>query len=95
MNCREWFENDSVSSKEAEFEKILSFKVNILEILVGKRRGNKKFELRVSIKLFIEPEISYSNKSILKSPRRKILLDDSFCKLSDKEEIKYFLKILF
>ena len=53
-----WFKNNSISSKEVEFEKILSSKVNVLEIFVGKRRGEKMFELRVSIKLFIESEIS-------------------------------------
>ena len=53
-----WFENNSISSKEVEFEKILSSKVNVLEMFVGKRRGEKTFKLRVSIKLFIESEIS-------------------------------------
>ena len=62
----------AVSSKEVRFEKILSINVDVLEILVGKNiRGNKKLELRVSIKLFIESEISYFNKSTLKSPRIK------------------------
>ena len=54
-------------------------------------RGNKNLELRLSIKLFVESEISYCNKSILKSPRRKILLDDSFCNCSDKGEINHLL----
>ena len=79
INCGRWSENvdvtlpDSISSKEVEFEKILSIKVDVLEILVGKNiRGNKKLELRVSIKLFTESEISYFNKSMLKSSRRKI-----------------------
>ena len=41
---------DSISSKEVEFEKILSIKVDILEILVGKNiRDNKKLELGVYI----------------------------------------------
>ena len=41
--------------------------VDVLEILVGKNiRRNKTLELRVSIKLFIESEISYFSKSILK-----------------------------
>ena len=45
---------DSVSSEEVGFEKI-TIKVDVLEILVGKNiRGNKKLELRVSIKLFTE-----------------------------------------
>ena len=79
---------DSISSKEVEPEKI-SIKVDVLEILVGKNiRGNKKLELRVSIKLFTESEISCFNKSMLKSPRRKTLLDDSFCNFSSKVEIK-------
>ena len=49
MGIGRWFENvdvalpDSISSKEVEFEKILSIKVDVLEILVGKNiRGNKK-----------------------------------------------------
>ena len=78
INCGRWSENvdvtlpDSISSKEVEFEKILSIKVDVLETLVGKNmRGNKKLELTVSIKLFTESEISYFNKSMLKSPRRK------------------------
>ena len=51
---------DSISSKEVEFEKILSIKVDVLEIPAGKNiRGNKKLEIRVSIKLFSESEISY------------------------------------
>ena len=42
INCGRWFENvdvtlpDSISSKEVEFEKILSIKVDVLEIFVGK-----------------------------------------------------------
>ena len=53
---------DSVSSKEVGFEKILSIKEDVVEILVGKnKRGNKKLELRVSIKLFTESEISCFN----------------------------------
>ena len=51
---------DSISSKEDQFEKILSIKVDVLEILVGKTiRVNKKLEL--TIKLFTESEISYFN----------------------------------
>ena len=79
INCGRWSENvdvalpDSISSKEVEPEKI-SIKVDVLEILIGKNiKGNKKLELRVSIKLFTESEISYFNKSMLKSPRRKTL----------------------
>ena len=72
-------------------KKIWWINVNVLEIFVGK---NKKLELRVSIKLFIESEISYFNKSILKLPKRKIILDDSFCKLSSKGEINSFVKSL-
>ena len=60
----------------------------VLIVLVGENiRGYKKLELRVSIKLFIESEISYFNKSILMWPRRKILLDDSFYNFSNKGEI--------
>ena len=81
--------SDSIFSKENEFEKILSIKVDVLEILVGKNiRGNKKLELRVSIKLFTESEISCFNKSMLKPPRRKTLLDDSFSNFSSYAEIK-------
>ena len=68
MNCGRWSKNvdvtlpDSISSKEVEFEKILSIKVDVLEIFVGKNiRRNKKLELRVSIKLFTESEISCFN----------------------------------
>ena len=100
INCGRWSENidvtlrDSVSSKEIRFEKI-SINIDVLEILVGKNiRGNKKLELRVSKKLFIESEISYFNNSILKSPRRKILLDDSFCNFRDKGETNSFVKSL-
>ena len=78
INCGRWSENvhvtlpDSISSKKVKFEKILSIKVGVLEILVGKNvRGNKKLEQRVSIKLFTESEFLYFNKSMLKSPRRK------------------------
>ena len=99
INCGGWPENvdvtlpESVSSKEVWFEKILSINVDVLEVLVGKNmRSTKKLELRVSIKLFIESEISYFNKSILKSPKRKILLDDSFCNFSNKKEINSFVK---
>ena len=74
---------------------MLSINVDVLEILVGKNiRGNKKLELRVSIKLFIESEISYFNNSILKSLKRKIILDDSFCNFSNKGEINSFVKSL-
>ena len=49
--------------------------MDILEIFVGKNiRGNKKIELRVSLSIsviIIESEISYFNKSVLKSLRRK------------------------
>ena len=98
MDIGRWSENvhvelpDSISSKEVEFEKI-SIKVDVLEILVGKNiRGNKKLELRVSIKLFTESGISYFNKSMLKSPTRKIILDNSFCNFGSKGEIKSFVK---
>ena len=49
INCGRRYENvdvtlpDSVSSKEVEFEKILSINVDVFETFVGKnRRGNKK-----------------------------------------------------
>ena len=73
INCGRWFENvdvilpDSVSSSRLNVKKILSIKIDALEILVGKnKRGNKKLKLRVSIKLFIESDI---DKPKLKSPR--------------------------
>ena len=57
---------DSITSKEAEFEKIVSIKVDVLQIVLGNNiRGNKKLELRVPMKLFTESEISYFNKSML------------------------------
>ena len=99
MGIGRWSENvhvelpDSISSKEVEFEKILSIKVDVLEILVGKNiRGNKKLELRVSIKLFTESDILYFNKSMLKSPRTKTLLDNFSCNFSGKGEVKSFVK---
>ena len=63
---------DSISSKEVEFEKMLSINVEVLEILVGRSIwGNKKLELiNVSIKLLLESESWYFNKSILKSPNK-------------------------
>ena len=99
INCVRWSNNadvrpDSVSSKKVRFEKI-SINVDVLEILVGKNiRGNKKLELRVSLKLFIESVISYFNKSILKPLRRKIPADDSFCNFSNKGEINSLVKSL-
>ena len=84
---------DSVSSKEVEFEKMLSIYGEVLEILVGRNKlGNKKLELSVSMKLLIESESSYFNKSILKSPKKKILLDDSFCCFNNNGETKSLLK---
>ena len=69
--------------------KKISINVDVLEILAGKNiTGNKKLELRISIKLFIESDISYFNENIL----IKILLDDSFCNFSNKGEIKSFVK---
>ena len=84
---------DLISCRKVEFKKILTINVDVLEILVGKNiRGNKKLELRVSIKLFTESGISYFNKSMLKSPTRKIILDNSFCNFGSKGEIKSFVK---
>ena len=84
---------DSVSSKEVEFEKMLSIYEEVLEILVGRSKlGNKKLELSVSMELLIESESSYFNKSILKSPNKKILLDDSFCSFNNNGETKSLLK---
>ena len=99
MNCGRWSENvdltlpDSISSTEVEFEKMLSINVEVLEILVGRSIwGNKKLELSVSIKLLIESESSYFNKSILKSPNKKILLGDYFGSFISNGEIKSLLK---
>ena len=84
---------DYISSKEVEFEKMLSINVEVLEILVGRTMwGNKKLELCVSIKLLIGSESSYFNKSILKSPNKKILLEDSFCSFNSNGERKWLLK---
>ena len=67
--------------------------MEVLEILVGKNiRGNKKLQPRVSIKLFTKSEISCFNKSMLKSPRRKTLLDGCFYNFISKGEIKLFVK---
>ena len=72
---------------------MFSINMDVLEIFVGKNiRGNKKNRTKSINKIIIESEISYFNKSILKSLRRKILLDDSFCNFSNKGEIKSFVK---
>ena len=99
INCGRWSENvyvtlpDSIFSKEVEFEKMLSINLEVLENLVGGSIwGKKKLELSVSIKLLIESESSYFNKSILKSPNKKILLEDSFCSFNSNGEIKSLLK---
>ena len=85
LDCGKWSENvdviltDSISSKEVNFEKLLPIDVEVLEILVGKSIwGNKKLEVSVSIKLLIESESSYFSikVSILKSPNKKIILED-------------------
>ena len=85
LNCGRCSENvdvtltDSISSKEVNFENMLPIDVEVLEILVGKSIwGNKKLEVSVSIKLLIESESSYFSikVSMLKSPNKKILLED-------------------
>ena len=51
--------------KKLSLKKILPINVDVLKILVGKIiRDNEKSELRVLMKLFIESEISYLNKSL-------------------------------
>ena len=71
---------------------MLSINVKVLEIIAGRRIwGNKKLELSVSIKLLIEPERSYFSKSILKSPNKKILLEDPFCSFNSSGEVKSLL----
>ena len=83
---------DSISSKEVEFENMLWISVEVLEILAGRGVwGNKKLELSLSIKLLIECESSYFNKSILKLPNKKIL-SHSFRGFNSNEEIKSLLK---
>ena len=68
---------------------MLSIIVEVLEILVGRSIwGNKKLELSVSIKLLIESENSYFNKSIVKSPNKKIILEDPFYSFNTNGEIK-------
>ena len=72
---------------------MLSINVEVLEILVGGSIwGNKKLELSVSIKLLIESESSYFSKSILKSPNKKIFMEDSFCSFNKNGEINSLLK---
>ena len=45
---------DSISSKEVEFEKMLSVNVEVLEILVGNSTwGKRKLQLSVSIKILV------------------------------------------
>ena len=57
---------------------MLSINVVVLEILLGKSIWvNIKLELSVSMKLLIESKSSYFNNSVLKSPKKKILLEDS------------------
>ena len=60
INCGRLSENvdvtvtDSISSKEVEFEKMLSVNVEVLEILVGNSTwGKRKLQLSVSIKLLV------------------------------------------
>ena len=84
---------DSVSFGKSSVWKNIINKHRCLRNPVDKSiRGNKKLELRVSIKLFIESEISYFYKSTLKSPRRKSLLNHLFCNFLNKEEIESFVK---
>ena len=83
---------DSISSKEAEFEKMLSINEDVLELFVGRSvSGNKKLELSVSIKPLIESESSYFEKLILKSPNKKNFLEDFFCSFNSNGEIKCLL----
>ena len=84
---------DYISSKEVEFEKMLSINVEVLEILVGRCIwDNKKLELSVSIKLLNLKVHTLIYKSILKPPNKKILLEDSFCSFNSNGEIKWLLK---
>ena len=49
---RKWHYLIQFPLKKLSLKKLLSIKVDVLEILVGKNiRGNKKLELRVSIKI--------------------------------------------
>ena len=54
--------------------------------------GNIKLEPSVSIKLLIKSESPYFNKSILRSPSRKILLEGSFRSFNSNGEIQSFVK---
>ena len=52
---------------------MLSINVEVLDILVGRGIwGNKKLKLSVSVKLLIESENSYFNKSTLKFLRKTL-----------------------
>ena len=51
-----------------------------------------KLGLSVWIKLLIESESSFFNKSILKSSNKKILLEESFDSFYSSGETKLFLK---
>ena len=63
---------DSISSKEVEFEKMLLINVDVLDILVGKSMcGSWELELRVLIKLLLESESLYFDKTIFKSPKKE------------------------
>ena len=54
-----------------------------------------KLGLNVSIKFLIESRSSYCNKSTLKSPNKKISLEDSLCSFNSNGEIKSFVKSFF
>ena len=89
INCGRWSESvdvtlpDSISSKEVEFEKMLSINVEVLEDLLGKSIGGKKnLELSISIKFLIESESSFFNKSMLKSPSKKFFWKTLFVVLT-------------
>lgn len=61
--------------EEITLHDILSINIHAAEILAGSSLcGSKKFDESVSITSFTGSQFSYCHKSILKSPRRKVIL---------------------
>ena len=94
INCGRSSENvdvtlsDSISSKEVEFEKMLSIiNVEALEILVGRTVwSNKKLELSVSIKLLMNLKVHILINQYYSHLTRRI------CNFNSNGEIKSLLK---
>ena len=73
---------DKVFAEQIRLQNILSIKADLVEIILGSSVCcSKKSDQSVSTKLFTESQSSHVNKSILKSTRRKIFCEDSFCKM--------------